>query len=406
MTKAHVYASNELQTLIDQTPANSALYLENRTYTGPVEITKPIAIFGGDKTTITSETNGVTITSTNNVQLQSIHFAVNDIAVRMEDVSDSRLAHIQVQENNKGIQIYKSNNIQLQNIEIDGRTGHFATKGNGISLFDSQYIEVSNSKIQNVHDGLYFENTDNVTAENNQIRGSRYGIHLMYADNIDIQHNQLSKNVTGIMTMMVNGMDILHNTISKHNQLNSNGLILFDVREVTVAHNELTENTVATVLQNAKATTLQENVFRINGTVIQVKKSPEAIVSNNKFFGNILAASSDTEGVHLSHNQYDDYSGKDYNGDGIGDTQYMAAKSFGQWMVRKPVYQYFVESPSVVLLNLMDNELKGKEQQILVDDQPVIMEENLGLKLKLHIPQLLIGLIGILFVILVRRKLI
>ena len=60
--------------------------------------------------------------------------------------------------------------------------------------------------------------------------------------------------------------------------------------------------------------------------------------------------------IHLIENYYDDYSGIDLNDDGIGDESYVALQSFGQWMVGKPVYQYYVESPSVVLLNEIDKQ--------------------------------------------------
>ena len=38
-------------------------------------------------------------------------------------------------------------------------------------------------------------------------------------------------------------------------------------------------------------------------------------------------------------------------------------------MVRKPVYQYFVEAPAVVLLNELDSQTKQTET-VLIDEEP------------------------------------
>ena len=103
-------------------------------------------------------------------------------------------------------------------------------------------------------------------------------------------------------------------------------------------------------------------------------------MNNNEFHSNILAVRTDSAGVNLNHNFYDDYSGKDYDGDEIGDTEYIATNSFGQWMVRKPVYQYFMESPSVVTLNMMDTEVSGNNKLIIVDENPIVMKKPLNLE--------------------------
>lgn len=69
--------------------------------------------------------------------------------------------------------------------------------------------------------------------------------------------------------------------------------------------------------------------------MLQVKHSPDFAVTDNQFYGNILTVRSDKERLQLANNFYDDYSGHDYDGDGIGDTPYIATNSFGQWMVKK-----------------------------------------------------------------------
>lgn len=79
---------------------------------------------------------------------------------------------------------------------------------------------------------------------------------------------------------------------------------------------------------------------------------------------------SDGTASNIVGNYYDDYSGFDVEDDGIGDSKYVALQSFGQWMVREPAYQYYIESPSVVLLNQMDQQTNKTETSQLVDEKP------------------------------------
>ncbi|OKL36926.1 right-handed parallel beta-helix repeat-containing protein [Domibacillus mangrovi] len=399
------FASNDLQSLIDESPAGATIYLENKSYDGPIMITKPITLIGKEKTSIQSESIGVQVVEAANVHLQSLQFDVLKTAIELKNVKKSTITNVAIDNSNEGIRMFNAENIHVNGIMIKGKSGHFATKKNGIGVYDSRDIEITGTNIENVQDGLYIENTMDIFAQKNIIKSGRYGIHLMYSDDITLTENEISKNVTGLMVMMVDGITITHNQIQKQNELNSNGLFLYDVKNATVAKNELAENTVASILQNVQISKITNNLFCINGTAIQATKASEVVVTNNTFMGNILTARSDSTGFHLTGNSYDDYDGKDYDGDGIGDTPYTAVKSFGQWMVRKPVYQYFIESPSVVMLNLMDQQGNNSAPVVLVDTKPKLFQSSIKLKFKLHVPQLILGLICLIFIVVVGRKL-
>lgn len=94
-------------------------------------------------------------------------------------------------------------------------------------------------------------------------------------------------------------------------------------------------------MQKSSVIQIQENRFQMNQTALEGTKVDErSIIMNNQFTGNILTARSDNRGLRLIHNFYDDYTGLDVTGDGFGDIPYVAVSSFGQWMVRQPVYQF------------------------------------------------------------------
>ena len=128
--------------------------------------------------------------------------------------------------------------------------------------------------------------------------------------------------------MVANHVSILNNVVKKNNSLNSLGVYTYDVEKVDFSNNALNENTVAMSIENTRNMVIKNNSFSANGTVIQAKRSGSLSIQDNEFYGNILSVRTDNEGVKLHHNYYDDYTGKDYDGDGIGDTHYIATNSF------------------------------------------------------------------------------
>lgn len=394
-----------LQKLIDATEPGGTLLLEGRVYRGSMSITKPITIKGVEGTEVHSLADTVIISDVDNISIQNIVIQSDGIAVIASNMKALELKDVTIKDSAAGIQITNSENITLQNVDITGKAGHFSTKDHGVAIYDSKNVSASNSSINQVMDGFYVENVEQINLTNNEIENSRYAVHMMYSDHVQISKNKVTSNMTGFMVMIANDVTIADNVVMKNNSLNSLGVYTYDVENVHFANNELRENTIAMDIQNAKEMFVEKNNFVANGTVLQVRRSPTLVVQNNEFHGNILSARTDKAGVILRKNFYDDYKGKDYDGDGIGDTHYIATNSFGQWMVRKPVYQYFIESPSVVTLNMMDTEVQGEKGQVIVDEEPLLLKNPLNLKLDLNSWQLFISTVVLVGMLIIRRRL-
>ncbi len=62
-------------------------------------------------------------------------------------------------------------------------------------------------------------------------------------------------------------------------------------------------------------------------------------------------------------------------------------------MVRQPVYQFFVASPSVVILTSLDQQINKTERNLLVDNEPKLLSNMKEIEFSLNILQLVIGFI-------------
>lgn len=371
---------SELQQLIDATPEHGVLQLENRTYRGSMNITKPITIEGTTNTAVKSLNVVFTMTNTANVTLRNMTLEANTLAVYASNIDELKLENVTITNTPAAIHINKSRNIQLKNIDITGMEGHFAKKENAVALFDVQHVTLENMTIRNMLDAIYVERVTHMQAHNNTVTGSRYGFHVMYSDHISFQHNTVMNNMTGLMIMIAKDVQLRHNTISEHNDLNSIGTYLYDVEQVAFKHNDVRENTLAFDLQNARHTVIADNTFATNGTVLQLKKSGTAHVYRNTFYANILTARADADSFLLTKNEYDDFNGYDFDADGFGDTPYIASNAFGQWMVQKPVYQYYMGSPAVTVLNTLETAVVGNEASLIIDETPRILQTDTSLQ--------------------------
>jgi len=398
-------AAENLQQLIDEATPNSILQLQNKTYSGPVNITKPITIIGDERTKIDSETTGISIQNTENVVLKSLQFKTKKAPITVDDSKSVELTDLQLKIDEEAIHLQNVENALIKNVQIEGiQDVHFSKKPNGMNVFDSSKIHVEGVQIDNIQDGIYFEEVEDVHVSKAQVKNGRYGLHFMYGKQIELTKNTVQHNVTGFTIMVVTDVLVQDNVIEKQLALNSNGIYLYDIERATVSNNVIKENTVATVWNNVRDTTFTENIFQSNGTVVEGTKSPTVLVENNQFLGNILTARSDKNGFVLQKNHYDDYSGYDFNNDGYGDTPYQSYTSFGQWMVRKPVYQYYVEAPSVTLLNTLDKQLPASAKNILVDTSPVMQIEEQTTQRQMNWLQLIGGAAAIFLLLFIWRK--
>lgn len=364
----------DLQTMIDNTKGDE-LILHDGDYKANITIQHPIKI-SADGNVVIKPANPnepvITIKNTKQVSIEGLQFEGTDKAIQIKDAQSVYLSNLSIQQVNSGIELYRAKNIEIKNTDIIGNEKHYANKGNGISIFNSSHCLVEGNSFNRVQDGVYVEEASDITVRKNQVKNSRYGTHFMYSKNIVVDENNYTKNVTGLMVMMTKNIKLLQNDVSYQEGFNGTGITLYEAKEVQIDENNLAGNRIALTIQKTTGVQVLSNKFQMNQTALESIKSDKSNkASENIFVGNLVNVRSDFLGMTLEKNYYDDYSGIDLDDDGIGDESYIGLQSFGQWMVRKPVYQYYVESPSVVLLNLIDKVTNKTEQNLLIDKTPL-----------------------------------
>lgn len=364
-----------LQQLIDQTPENGILQLPDTIYKENVVIRKSLTIKGSKHTILQSANQkpAIKIENAEQVTIENITVQNAHIGIVGKKSQHLHFKHLHFKNVWSGIQLYNTQDITLKHLEIAGIHGHYADKGNGLAIYNSANVTVQENNIQNVQDGVYIEAVNQISLSKNKIQNGRYALHFMYTKNGQATDNTFQKNVTGIMLMMSGNAKLSHNRLFEQNGLNASGMTLFQSKNINVFNNLFQNNRTAISAQNLTNSSMKKNTFLMNQSAIELIRSNEQNkINKNDFIGNIVNLRSDGSGSDIAQNYYDDYAGIDVDDNGIGDRSYVALQSFGQWMVRQPAYQYFIESPSVVLLNMMDRQTNAIEKKQLVDKEPMM----------------------------------
>ncbi|MBD8523018.1 right-handed parallel beta-helix repeat-containing protein [Lysinibacillus fusiformis] len=389
-------AEYDLQFAIDQAKPGEIVHIPAGRYQGNFTVKKSIKLQGEKGVELYSQNTepALKIDDTANVSVEDIMISAKNKGIVVNEVENLKLKAIEIKGVQVGIHIQRSKHIQLLENKVVGNQLHYAEKGNGIAVFKSEDIAIEHNAIDLVQDGIYVEEVRHINVRQNEVTNSRYGTHFMYSSDVKVLFNSYLHNVTGLMVMMTTDLEIASNTISNHNDFNSYGLLMYDTQQAKVRKNSIRNNRVGVAMQKCSVIQIQENGFQMNQTALEgTKVDNHSIINDNQFTGNILTARSDQQGLRLVRNFYDDYRGIDVAGDGFGDVPYVAVSSFGQWMVRQPVYQFFVASPSVMILTSLDQQVNKTEQNLLVDNEPMLIRHTKEKAFSINILQFLIGLV-------------
>ncbi|NSL51663.1 nitrous oxide reductase family maturation protein NosD [Calidifontibacillus erzurumensis] len=409
--KITVDPHSNLQSIIDNAEEGDVVVVKKGHYHGNLVIDKPVELIGEQGAVIVGEGTG------NVIEIAAPNVTISNFIIKNSGKKDDNSGIFIRSSNNViknntlknvhfGIYIQKGHHNEIVDNSITGYNGHFSQKGNGIHLFYAEGTKLIGNKINSVQDGVYFDFAIDTLLQKNYVEGSRYAYHVMYAKNGVINENIAMKNITGLMIMGAKDFEVQNNVVTENLDFRGHGILIFDSDRIQVLNNYVTFNNTGISMQDARSCTIEGNVFAGNyiGLDLKNKNEGNTMIKNN-FVGNIMQTKIFTKVEPMDAdgqgNYWDDYTGIDFDGDGIGEIPYESGKLFDKLVEKNPMLQFFFESPAIKLWASIEKIFpafsgdKGMDRFPYVHPVKHIGENDLDVQLEGKVWALFAGLIMI-----------
>ncbi|MCL5991326.1 MAG: nitrous oxide reductase family maturation protein NosD [Bacteroidetes bacterium] len=260
----------------------------------------------------------------------------------------------------------------IENNIIAGRQSKSeTTSGNGIHLWYSKNITITNNKISNQRDGIYLEFSENSTITNNISEDNlRYGLHFMFSHRCVYKGNIFRRNVGGVAVMYTKFIHMYNNKFENNWGPASYGLLLKDINDSEIKYNTFHENSTAIYLENTMRVRLERNNIIDNGWAVKIKSnSTDNDFVYNNFIDNTFDVSTGSKNNYITFrkNYWSKYSGYDLNHDGYGDVPYKPVGLFSAIIENN--------SPAMILLRSLFIQILEAAEKVVPVLTPVKLED-------------------------------
>jgi nitrous oxidase accessory protein len=356
---------------------------------GNILLTKSVTLIGignpvldGEKKYEILTVSGKKITIKGITFRNSGYSAMKDYAsIKVIDASDITIESNTIINAYFAIHISNTSYAVIRRNNIIGSPKSEQLTGNGIHLWKSTHALIDGNHVQGQRDGIYFEFVSLSRVQNNLSENNiRYGIHFMFSNDDVYYNNTFRTNGAGVAVMYSKKVNMEWNHFMHNWGASSYGILLKDISDSRIQHNEFFKNSVALHLEGTSRIDIYQNLFRENGWAIKVQASCE---DNNFHHNNFINNSFDvaTNGTMVLNkfynNYWNKYEGYDMNKDGVGDVPYHPVSMYSMIVEENPNSLLLLRSFMVSLLDKAERAIPVLTPENLVDEKPMIKPNKL-----------------------------
>jgi len=335
-----------------------------------------IMIVDADSVTI----RGFTFRATGSSQVE------DRAALLVRDARGCRIEKNDLRDTYFGIYLQRVRDCEVRDNTLHGPVRRHTLGGNGIHVWQSDSVTVSNNRVRGHRDGIYFEFVthgdvrDNVS-ESNQ----RYGLHFMFSDDCTYRDNAFLANESGVAVMYTRRVKMIGNTFAENWGGAAYGLLLKDITDSEIRDNRFIANTVGLYMEGANRNVVAANLFEANGWGLRIlANAQENRVEENTFARNSfdVGTNSRQNFSTFSGNYWDRYRGYDLDRDGFGDVPFAPVRLFALVVEQTPAALILLRSAMVDLLDFAERVMPVLTPQTLIDARPRMRAEGKGQRAK------------------------
>jgi len=374
-----------LTAAIRSAPRHARIVVMPGVYAEPtLVVDKPIAIIGEGWPVLDGrDARQIMTVTADSVTIRGLHFqhvgtsfTEDWAAVRFQSVRGCVIEGNRFDDAFFGIYLAKVNDCVVRsNVLRSGRRREM-NSGNGIHLWNSKGITISDNRISGHRDGIYFEFVHNSVISRNVSQGNlRYGLHFMYSDDCRYINNTFRNNGSGVAVMFTHRVEMTGNRFEENWGSAAYGLLLKEIGDSKLEHNVFYRNTTALMADGANRIRAINNDFIDNGWAVKLEASTQdGTFTGNNFLGNTFdVASNNSESTNtFARNYWDNYRGYDLNHDGFGDVPFRPVRLFSMVVAQNGPSIILLRSNFVRLLDSAESIIPAFTPAGLTDDRPAM----------------------------------
>lgn len=363
-------------------PHDSLIIKEGHYPEHDVVIDKPLTIIGEGKVVIDGEGKGfVLIIRSDSVAIKNLEvhrsgrsFIEDYAGILVEKSSDVVLEQLTLTDNFFGIYLSAASDTQLTGNTITASGTRETSSGNGIHLWYSKNIAITNNRVEGHRDGFYFEFVEDVYLTGNLSKHNlRYGLHFMFSDRCAYEHNVFQSNGAGVAVMYTKNVEIKHNHFEDNWGSASYGLLLKEINNSRIENNAFINNSIAMYVEASSRNRIYRNTFSQNGSGVKLMaNSTDNTFTENNFLSNTFEVTTNSRQNfnEFNKNYWSQYEGYDLDRDGLGDIPHRPVRLFALVTERHPQALILLRSLLVGIMDAAERFIPIMTPETLVDLQP------------------------------------
>ena len=294
---------------------------------------------------------------------------------------DVRIDGIKVMHSVYGVLVEKVKRATIVNNHVagDAETA-MGMRGDTIRLWETYDSIVADNLVEDGRDMVVWYSSRNTITGNRVLRG-RYGTHFMYSHDNEVRDNAFVDGVVGVFVMYSKRVTLARNLIVNASGGSGMAIGLKDSGNIVVDQNVLVHNTIGIYIDESpghfqETLRLTRNVIRQCTTALQFHTTPQrTTIEGNDLADNVRQVAADAgtrpTGARWQSNYFDDYTGYDLDGDGVGDLPHRAESASEDLVAQHPELAFLRSAPALALVDIGSRLLPlWNARTLLVDERP------------------------------------
>lgn len=374
-----------IESALEQARPGTRIVVRAGTYREPtIRITVPLTLEGEGSVILDGEgSRGLIVVEADDVTVRGFTLRntgashVEDrAALRVDGRRDCRIENNRIEDAFFAIYLSRVSDCIVNNNTVRGNEQSQTVSGNGIHVWQSERVQITNNRVSGHRDGIYFEFVKASDVRGNvSERSDRYGLHFMFSDDCRYQDNVFRENGAGVAVMYTKRVHMVANRFERNWGSNAYGLLLKDINDSEIVGNEFNGNSIGLHLEGSSRNRIDANRFLQNGWALRVlANAQENVITHNVFSGNSFDVSTNSRQNFstFSENYWDRYHGYDLDRDGFGDVPHAPVRLFALVVEQSPPALVLQRSIIVDLLDLAERVLPILTPATLLDERPLM----------------------------------